>query len=197
MKPTEYIKLENDKIFKKKYLRETRWWLDFAVIPPSLILFLGLFGLLYLAEINLLLSYYSIPLAIVFTLGTIWLKSVKRYIQNKNLENTNAFKVCLSVLVGKDKKYSYFIFTNGEKRHNEYFIKEVLKAAEINYKSIDCKKKVRSINIDKITEEPCFIKAYQTTEIKKQNINWRENESLPILYINKSNTFIIKGKDLK
>lgn len=197
MKPVDCVKLENDKKFKKKYLVRTAWWKNLAVVAPSLILFLGLFGLLYLTKYDMLLSYYSIPFVIVFLFGTIWLKSVKRYVQNKKMEDVDAFKVCFAKSVKKDKRYTYFIFTKGQKRHNEYFIKELSRIVDVDKQTINCKKKAVSLNLpDDLSEEACFIIAYPTLDIKKQNVNWDENCILPILYIDNENVFIIKGKDI-
>jgi ABC-type bacteriocin/lantibiotic exporter with double-glycine peptidase domain len=73
---------------KRKKLPRCFWFRQAAIYPPALVLFFALFGLIYLLNSNMLLTVYAIPFLLVFLLGAVWLKTVKRYIL-KQQENKN------------------------------------------------------------------------------------------------------------
>lgn len=199
MKPADYLKLENDKDFKKKYLSLTSWWKNILIIPSILFLFLGIFGMLYLLQLDLLLSYYVIPFVIIFLLGTIWLKSVKRHIYNLMLTDELGFRVCTGCKICENKGFTYLIFTNGQKRHNEHFIQQL--SQNTNKEEIILlamkRKQMPILYNNNDSETDFYVIAYPTNSIKKQNLARNESDSVPLLFVNMKNVLIIKDKDLQ
>lgn len=199
MKINDYIKLENDRTFKKKYLSLTSWWKTFSLVPSILFLFLGLFGMLYLLSYDLLISYYTIPFVVIFIVGTILFKSVKRHIYNELLNDPDGFKVCVSSPIYTQGAYTYLAFVNGQKRHNDHFIRQFIDNVDKSKIEplINKSSKIPVCLSDKESNIDYFVIAYKTHDINKENAVRKKDESIPLLYINDKNVFVIKGKDLK
>ena len=77
MKANDYAKLEKDYDFKRHYFNNTFWWKTLLMVPPICFLFVGLVGIIYLFNSDMLVSWYIIPYLFLFTVGTIWLKALK------------------------------------------------------------------------------------------------------------------------
>lgn len=77
----------NIKIKKKHYARGI--WKNYAFVPPALIVFIGIFGLLYLFNNDLLVSVYSIPFVAILLLGAIWIKLTKRHLIDRKISDSN------------------------------------------------------------------------------------------------------------
>lgn len=197
MKPSDCLRLENDNPFKGKYLRMIQWWKTPAIIAPLILLFAGVFFLIYLLKLNLLLSWYSIFYIVIFLLGTIWFKSLKRHFLKTKLEDTNSCKVCLGKPFYTDKGYSYIVFINNQKRHNEHYISNV--ATQITKETIS----ITSLKTDKpiafannnIDETDCFLIKMANSKIKKAIVNREDQDIIPLLYITPNNIFVILKKD--
>ena len=115
--------IEKNKKFKS-YILNKNIWKNYAFIPPALVLFTGLLGLVYLYKNEIIISWYSIPFIIVFALGTIWFKATKKYLLNKKINETESFLVCAtSVLFTKGSK-SIVLFTTNKNRHNQNYIEK-------------------------------------------------------------------------
>lgn len=194
MKPTDYVRLENDKQFKKIYLKKTLWWCNFLFIAPTLILFLGLVGLIYIFNVNMLVSFYTIPFLVVFVFGTIWLKAVKKHIQKTALEAEGSYLVCASAILNQTEKFIQVIFETGEKRHNEYYIQGV--ANNLQSGNLDPKESLKKcVEItDKLSDKNFIVKTFYRKEAQKQNANIENKNTFPVLYINNKYVFIIKNK---
>ncbi|MDU1903258.1 MAG: hypothetical protein E6772_00630 [Dysgonomonas sp.] len=116
-------KLEkNDKLKKKVFGKNI--WKNYAMLPPSLLLFIGIFGLIYLLNLDLLISLYSIPFVILFILGTIWFKATKKYLINKKIAESQIFIVCLAIPLIKERKRTILVFSTGKNRNNKYYLEK-------------------------------------------------------------------------
>lgn len=200
MKPTDCVKLENDKSFKREYAGRIQWWCNFLFVAPSLIMFLGLAGMLYLFKLDMLVSWYTLPFVIFFMLGTIWLKAVKRHIMKTLIEKEGAFLVCPATLYEDDGKYSFFIFSNGDKRHNAHYAKTFADSLRSSSQDIASEKDAARRSIVTLqspdSDETFCMKAFLHKDIRRCNAAWTEKEPLPLLYVDNKNLFIIKKRDL-
>lgn len=196
MKSSDYIKLEKDNSFKGKYLRMTWWWKTPLIIAPILILFTGIIGLIYCLNSNLLLSLYAIPYIIVFLLGTIWFKAVKKHILKSKLNENNAFKVCISKRFATINGYVYLLFTNGQKRHNEYFINNIVDDLSGENIELPQLKSGHSTTIRNIEDSEIMITKISVNKLKKSTIDTNNEDIIPLIYIDNKNTFVILKKDL-
>lgn len=199
MKPNDYAKLEKDYSFKKSYLKNTPWWKTILMLPPVCFLFVGLIGILYLFNNEMLASWYIIPYLAFFVIGTIWLKAMKRHIQKTMMATEGSFHVCLAKSIGEKDGYVYSAFTNDSRRHDKYNIINIAKGLsldEILSKQNEPFKKKTVLVQDEVNGTNIYIRAYFNNDITKRNPDWRENELFPVLYINDKYTFIVKKKDL-
>lgn len=116
-------KLENNIKLKKKILSKGVWK-NYAIVPPSLVLFVGILGIVYLLNTDKLISLYSIPFILIFIIGTIWIKAVRRYIINKKISDNTTFLVCPAILFKKEGKKKAILFSIGRNRHNKYYLEK-------------------------------------------------------------------------
>lgn len=199
MKPNDYAKLEKDYSFKKSYLKNTPWWKTILMLPPVCFLFVGLIGILYLFNNEMLASWYIIPYLAFFVIGTIWLKAMKRHIQKTMMATEGSFHICLAKSIGEKDGYVYSAFTNDSRRHDKYNIINIAKGLsldEILSKQNEPFKKKTVLVQDEVNGTNIYIRAYFNNDITKRNPDWRENELFPVLYISDKYTFIVKKKDL-
>lgn len=195
MKPTDCLKLENDNTFKGKYLRMTSWWKTPLIIAPTLILFTGIVGLIYCLKADLLLSLYSIPYILIFLFGTIWFKGLKKHILKSKFDNREGFKVCLSKVLAIDSGYTYLIFTKDQKRHNEHFINKILSNKSNKHIDLSTIKNSQATPIDNIEDTEILLTKISNGKLKKSIANTENINSIPLLYINSKNIFVILKKD--
>lgn len=198
MKASDCLKLENDKTFKGKYLRMMKWWKTPAIIAPLILLFSGMFFLIYLLKSDLLLSWYSIFYIIIFLAGTIWFKALKRHFFTTKFEDPNNFRVCLGKPYYTDKGYTYIVFNNNQKRHNEHFIKNIAtQIAESNtgIDNLKIEKPVPATPIQTEDYSDCYLIKFANGKIKKAIANRDEEDIIPLLYIAPDDVFIILKKD--
>ena len=136
---------KNEKFRSKFYAKEV--WKNYAIVPPSGVLFIALFGFLYLFNIDRLISLYAIPFIVLLLLGTIWLKATRKYIINQKLSEEKPFVICLSIpLMTKDGK-TIMMFSTGNNRLNKYYLdkekKEILgrMSSDADYLNFNLSKK--------------------------------------------------------
>lgn len=123
MNSDKIAKLESSQKLKKKILGKGIWK-NYSFIPPSMVLFVGILGLIYLFRMDYLMTIYSIPFIVIFALGTVWFKATKKYLVSKKMEESTVFLVCMCLpLVKKDKKTIYF-FSTGKNRNNKYYLEK-------------------------------------------------------------------------
>ncbi|MDH6309886.1 hypothetical protein M2451_002257 [Dysgonomonas sp. PFB1-18] len=199
MKQDDYAKLEKDQQFKKDYLNRTMWWKSVLMVPPVCFLFVGLVGILYLYKQDLLISWYITPYLILFVIGTVWLKAIKKHIQKTKMEVDGAFRVCLASPVGEKGGYTYLVYANDSHRHNKYYVKTLAKDidfADLSEKYTDSVKKKQVSVQNSENNESYYVVAYKTKDVEKCNKDALTDEIIPLLYIDDNNTLIIKKKDL-
>lgn len=136
--------LENNAKLKQKYYAKGIWK-NYAFVPPTLIVFIGLFGLLYLFKDDLLISFYSIPFALILLLGAIWIKSTKRYLINQRKEKSKTFVICKAVPLTYGNS-DLIMFASGNNRHNNYYIEKKKNEFEEQYGITD------RLNINELTK---------------------------------------------
>ncbi len=121
--------LEKDKKFRRRFYAKGVWR-SYAIVPPSGVLFVALFGFLYLFNSDRLISLYAIPFVILLLLGTIWLKSTRKYIINQKISDNAPFAICLSIPLMKKNGKTIMMFSVGNNRLNKYYLenekKEIL-----------------------------------------------------------------------
>lgn len=199
MRAEDYAKLEKDYSFKRSYLNNTPWWRNILMIPPILLLFIGLAGILYLFHLDKLVSLYIIPYLVLFVIGTILLKAIKRHIQKTKMTETGAFHVCLAKPIWEKSGLVYVVFVNDTHRHNKHYINNLasnIPAEDLAGKyGLSPKDKSLLIHDNKINAD-YYIRIFEAKDIEKRNKSWREDYMFPVLYIDDKHTFVIKKKDL-
>lgn len=183
---------ENKKL--KQYVFGKGIWKNYAFVPPSLVLFAGLFGLIYLYKEDLLLSWHSIPFIVIFALGTIWFKATRRYLVNKKIEETSSFVICASVLLTDVKRNSLLLFSTNNHRQNINYLekqkKDLLGDADFNPELIlNQLKKEKYIPLN---NDNLFV---TQQHIRKELFNGLK-ETPYIIIINNSFLQILKKQDL-
>jgi len=202
MKTDRLKNIEKNFKIKKKYLPPNNWFKMTAIYPPAIFIFFALFGLVYLLNHDMLLSYYAIPFVVIFLLATIWLKRTRQILLNNLLEGKDAYLACLAKPVREEGGWIYAVFTTDEKRHNKYFIEDLAKKISLDSFDVEVleqtKKKVyRLPAVISPVSESAYMKAFRKKDITKWIATWRENEIFPVFYINEQNIMLIKPKDLE
>lgn len=116
-------RLEKNKKFRKKFYNK-QVWRNYAIIPPSLILFASLFGLLYLFNTDRLVGLYSGPCIILLILGMVWLKGVRKYIITQYISDNNTFLICQSIPLFQKTGKTIMMFSIGDNRHNKNYLEK-------------------------------------------------------------------------
>lgn len=165
--------LENDIKLKRKFYSKGIWK-NYAFVPPALIVFIGVFGLLYLYNNDLLISLYSIPFVLILLLGAIWIKSTKKYLIDQKTSESNSFVICNAVPLTTNNQNELIIFTPGINRHNKNYIEKRKLEFEQKYNNIDSSdiKELTSLDNDDII-------------------------ILPLSYLNKRSIFTKRNKEIK
>lgn len=196
MKADSLKNIEKDNKAKKKYLPPYFWIRNVAIYPPVIFLFFALFGLVYLLNHDMLMSYYAIPFVLIFLLATIWLKRTRQILLKNLIQNKDTYKACLAKTVEEKDGWIYAVFTTDEKRHNRYFIENLgkninplLLNAEIWEESKKQAYKLPS-DISPVSDN-AFFKAFRKKEMAGRGV-----ETFPVFYINERNILLIKPKDL-
>lgn len=199
MRPNEYKNLEQDKLFKRRYLGKILWWKNFLLIAPSLLIFIGIAGVLYVAQGDSINPYYMIPYAVVFLMGAIWLKAVKKHLQDKILNDKERFLVCASRAIGDTGGYYYFIFSKDSKRHNELLINKLAESMDISSLTAEqislAKKGITEISTEE-EETPVYLIAKSINSVLRTNRENIRTGITPLLYISPKNVFVVRRKDL-
>lgn len=200
MKPNDYAALEKDYNFKRNYLNKTLWWKNLPMLPPVLIMFIGLAGLLYLFQYDKLLSLYTIPYVLLFAVGTIWLKAMKKHLQKAAMAVPGAFHVCLAATIGEKQDTLYAVFVNNTRRYDKYYITNLARNMSLHEILLENEalfyKKAVLIH-DKENDTDIYVRAYAKRNVIRQNAGWSFDEGyFPVLFIDEENVPVIKRKDL-
>lgn len=170
------------------------------MLPPVLIMFIGLAGLLYLFQYDKLYSLYAIPYVLLFAIGTIWLKAMKRYLQKAAMAAPGAFHVCLAATIGEKEGVLYAVFVNNNRRCDKHYITNLAQSVSLHEILSENKepflKKAVLIH-DKESDTDIYVRAYGKKNVVKQNAGWSLGEGyFPVLFIDEKNVPVIKRKDL-
>ncbi|MFV0419559.1 MAG: hypothetical protein ACK5KT_12630 [Dysgonomonas sp.] len=199
MKPESYAKLEKDYSFKRSYLNNTPWWKNILMVPPILLLFVGLAGILYLFHLDKLVSLYILPYLVLFVIGTVLLKATKKHIQKTKMTVPESFRVCLAKPIWEKSGLVYTIYANDTHRHNKHYINNLvnkISADEFAGEHGSAPKDKSLLIHDNENNADYYLRIFEAKNITKRNQSWREEYLFPILHIDDKYTFIIKKKDL-
>jgi len=198
MKQDDYSRLEKSYDFKRNYISETMWWASPAFIAPALLLFVGLAGIIYLLRSDMLVSLYIIPYLLIFMVGTVWLKALKKHIQKGMINKEGSFLVSIAHPVMQKNGYVYAIFTTDRYRHNKHYLNNTVKALAENNKSDNNIARKKAIEMhEEENNTDFYLKAFPIKDIQKRNKNWNSDENFPVLYISEKHVSIIKEKDFR
>lgn len=129
-------KLEsNNKLKKKIYGKGI--WKSYSFIPPTLVLFVGILGIVYLLQTDRLLTWHSVPFFAIFIIGTVWFKATKKYLVEKRISEAKYFLICHSIPLVKKDKDTIFIFSTGNNRNNKYYLEKEKKDILEEYPNFD------------------------------------------------------------
>lgn len=196
MKQDDYSRLEKSYDFKRNYINETKWWASPLFIAPALLLFVGLVGILYLFRSDMLVSLYIIPYLLIFMVGTIWLKAVKKHIQKTMIKKEGSFLICVAHPVSEKNGYLYSIFTTDRYRHNKHYLNNIVKSlSESNITDNEQAKNKAIVMHDEESDTDYYVKAFPIKDIKKRNKDWKSEDNFPVLFIDEKYVSIIKAKD--
>jgi len=198
MNTSDLVKLESNKALKKDYLNKTPWWKTILIVPPICFLFIGLAGLLYLFKVEMLISLYAIPFVILFAIGTIWLKTLKRHIVNTSITAQGSFLTCASRSIHSDANHAYLVFVTTPQRHYEHYISKLVKSlTEEEISSITSQAGKYPVLLHNDEHDTDFyVKAFSLKEIRKQRKNWHEDDAVPLLFIDEKHVYVINTKYL-
>lgn len=200
MKPNDYAALEKDYNLKKSYLNNTLWWKNLSMLPPVLVMFIGLAGLLYLFQYDKLYSLYAIPYILLFAVGTIWLKAMKKHLQKAAMALPGAFHVCLAATIGEKKDLLYAVFVNNTRRYDKYYITNLAQNISLHEVLSDNKASFRKKAVqihDVESDTDIYVRAYAKKDVVSRNAGWSLSEGyFPVLFINEKDVPVIKRKDL-
>lgn len=201
MKASDYKTLEKEYEFKKSYLNSTSWWRSILLVPPCCFLFVGLIGILYLFNHDMLVSFYLIPYIVLFLLGTIWLKTVRKYLQKAAMTAPGAFQICMAKPIGERNGYIYTVFANDNKRHDKHYIANLIESMPvesiIEENEILAKKKTIFLRDSDLSDTGLYLRAYFNNDITKRNPSWKADGFFPVLYINEKYTPVVKRVHLQ
>lgn len=174
MKANDLRRLETDNKFKKKHLPKLFWLTQAGIYPPASVIFIALMGLVYLLNSDMLISYYAIPFAILLLLGAIWLKATKKYVLKALFAKEDSFLVCVGSEVVKNEKFSYFVFSTSDKRHNQYQADNVaallkdealISGSDLDKMKVESKGKAVVLPENISQNQQFYLKAFKTSSI--------------------------------
>ncbi len=146
-------RLEKNEKFKRKFYSKDIWK-NYAIVPPSLIIFVALFGSIYLFNLDLLVSLYIIPFVVLLVLGTVWLKATRKYLINQKISENQTFVICLVIPLMKKDGKTIMIFSTKNNRLNKYYLekekKEILERFndDPNYLDFESSRKILQMIAD-------------------------------------------------
>lgn len=186
MRTYNLSKIEKNIKFKN-YLSNKNIWKNYAFVPPALILFIGLFGLIYLYKENILISWRSVPFIIIFTLGTIWFKATRKYFLDRKKEKIKSILICTTTILVTTKQKYIILFTTNNNRHNQSYIdrkkEEILEKLDFTDNSL--LDQIKKNKFTSINDNDLFIA--QSSYITRK---------YPVAIINNESLFFIKTSNL-
>jgi len=174
MNAEKISKLEKNVKLKTKIFGKNIWK-NYAIIPPSLVMFTGLVGAIYLLNSDQLISLYVIPFVAIFLVGTIWLKATQKFLISRRVSENEIFRVCMAIPIFEDSKKSVLLFSTGNNRNNKYYLekekKELLNNTDIE--TFDIKNNAININNEDLMLVPLpGSSKFAASKYKIDNIYW-------------------------
>lgn len=126
MEITSLKELERNAKLKKNFFGRNLWQ-NYAFVPPMGVLFISLFGILYLYNHSILISLYTIPFACLFLFGTIWLKATKKHLIEKKISEAEFFLVCEAIPLTLMDNKTVLMFCTDQNRHNKHYLEKLKK----------------------------------------------------------------------
>ncbi len=199
LKAEDYAKLEKDVKFRRSYYSATKWWKNPALIAPIILMFGGLVGIMYLFNMDKLISLSVIPYLLLFAVGTILFKAIKMNLQKRKMAESGSFHICLAIPVEDRNGYTYAVFTNDTHRYNKHYIKNLLKDISLEdiIEKYELTAKNKSVMVKDIENQAeYYIRGFKIKELTKANSKWEDDGFFPVLFIDEADTLIVKSKDL-
>lgn len=194
---SDYKSLEKDVKFKRAYLNKIPWWKSALLISPSLLLFVGVVGIIHFSRIELLYSWRSVPYIAIFLLGALWLRYIKSHLQKKILNKGKSFLCCMGSVIGEKNGYYYFLFTKDDKRHHSHWIQKI--ASSIDFSQISeelllkAEKEVVSLPLSNDNDESkLYLRAIAKNVVTKEYKTIDNKTIVPLVYI--SDKYVFPGK---
>lgn len=191
MNSDKISKLEKSPKLKKRIFGKSIWK-NYAIVPPSLLLFVGIFGMIYLLNLDKLISVYTIPFAVIFILGTILFKATKRHIVTKRISDNETFIVCLAIPFVTEGKKATLLFSTSKNRNNKYYLekeKQDLLADFINYNN-------KNSGIIPTNKEDIFLTSLPLTKKFSTNTN-KSAEGYWLVYTGGNSVHFLTNDDIR
>lgn len=199
MQKSDYKSLEQDVKFKRAYLSKIPWWKNILLVSPTLLLFVGIAGIVHFSSSDMLFSWRSSPYIGIFVLGALWLRYVKNHLQKSFLKRHKSFLCCIAVQIGEKEGYYYYLFSKGEQRYNKHQAEKT--ASAISFEQLpeqilsDAKK--RSIPIAESNTDDVRLYAIAKNTIMKEYKKSDKHTIIPLVYVADKHIFPINQKFIK
>lgn len=197
MNISKYSKLETDIKFKSRFVPISIWKKNFIyILSPIILLLFSIFSIIYIFEAGRLASLMTIPYLLIFFVAVVFLRLAKNYVMKKEVTQEGKYLVCLAKIIKEDEKNMYLIFTNGEKRHDKYFIEKCFKQLDSSsFPELSLKDVPYSIKLPEIGE-PLFLKVFRRKSVIEKNLHKDINEILHLEYIDNKHIRLISSKTM-
>lgn len=179
-----------------------------AMYPPIAMIFIGILGILYLYNYNLLLSAYTIPFLCFFLAGSILIRIIKKQVIEKRIAENTVFCVCETIPFLSSGNKTILLFSIDENRHKKSYLdnnKNTLSKDERekikSFKSNSLKSKITQLaphNLYITTAPPrslSFTNSNNTDTDYK--IIYSGNEKFSVLSSNKIRRILLKKRSKK
>lgn len=198
MSSTKYSDLEKNVKFKSQFVSKSILPKNFVyLLAPIILLVFSVFSILYIFEAGRLASIVTLPYALIFILGVVFLRLSRIYIIKKEVSRRGHYLVCLGKIIKEDGNYAYVLFSKDEKRHDKHFIERVAKQLNIDTLPVlDIKDETHYIDLSENGGQ-LGLKVLNKKEVNNQDIA-KEGESVFLLeYIDDKNILPISNKKMR
>lgn len=188
-------KLEKNKGLKRNFYSKGIWR-NYALFPPALVLFMSLFGVVYMYNNDMLVSLNCIPFIITLLLGTVCFKSTRKYLIKKEVESERPFEISYAIPLIKEGRKSFWLLALGANRHNKYFLtkkkNEILSEWESYKEGTLSVKKNMLVNVDEKDVFVCLL-----SDNKKLMSRGLVQEEAYLIYTGQDDVKSILSRDLR
>ena len=195
MAKIDYPNLEKNAKLRRFYLNKIAWWKNASIISPVLLIFTGVMGIVYYSNTDDLYAWHTLPYAIVFVLGVIFLLYVKSTLKKRFLNNKDSFLCCASCLVGEQKGYGYYVYST-DNRYSESWIEKQAKGLPLNdftKEQLQLAKK-KSIPLKNLDSPQVYLRAVSLAKVLKDYGTKTTPQKIVLLYVTDKYCFPVKLK---